>query len=152
VPITVFCDNPKCICDPCGCEACKCAGPRLGDLERKVMDVVWDRAGSEVTGRDVVDAIPGYAYTTLATVLDRLSKKGYLRRRTEQGLVRYSAADSQDDHTAAAMRDLLQKTSDSKAALIRFAQTVSRPEAEILRKELNGRGQRRSSPGPGWLH
>jgi predicted transcriptional regulator len=137
VTVTLVCDNPKCICDPCGCEECKCAGPRLGDLERKVMDVVWNRTGSELTGRDVVDALPGYAYTTIATVLDRLSKKGYLQRRTERRVVRYSPADSQDDHTAAAMRDILGKSSDSQAALIRFAQTVSRSEAEILRKQLN---------------
>ena len=117
---TLVCDNPKCICDPCGCEECRCAGPRLGDLERKVMNVVWDRADGEVTGRDVAEALPGYAYTTVATVLDRLSKKGYLRRRTERRVVRFMAADSQNDHAAAAMRDILENASDSKAALVRF--------------------------------
>jgi predicted transcriptional regulator len=137
VTATLVCDNPKCICDPCSCEECRCAGPRLGDLERKVMNVVWDRADGEVTGRDVVAALPGYAYTTVATVLDRLSKKGYLRRRTERRVVRYTAADSQNDHTAVAMRDILEKASDSKAALARFAHIVSRSEAEVLRRELN---------------
>jgi predicted transcriptional regulator len=145
VTVTLVCDNPKCICNPCGCEECKCAGPKLGDLERKVMDVVWGRPGSELTGRDVMDALPGYAYTTVATVLDRLSKKGYLRKRTERRVVRYAAADSQDDHAAAAMRDILDNASDSRAALSRFAQTVSRSEAEILRKELNVPGRRRSN-------
>jgi len=147
--VTLVCNNPKCICDPCGCEECRCAGPRLGDLERKVMDVVWDGAGREMTARDLVDALPGYAYTTLATVLDRLSKKGYLRRRTEQRVVRYAAADSSDDHTAAAMRDILDKANDSEAALIRFAQTVSRSEAEILRRQLSGRRSVRSGRGDG---
>jgi predicted transcriptional regulator len=145
VTAALVCENPKCICDPCGCDECRCAGPRLGDLERKVMDVVWGRTGSELTGRDVADALPEYAYTTVATVLDRLSKKGYLRRRSERRVVRYSAADSQDDHAAAAMHDILIKASDSKAALIRFAQTVSRSEAEILRKELSGPKTRRSN-------
>jgi predicted transcriptional regulator len=145
VTVIVVCENPKCICDPCRCDECKCAGPRLGDLERKVMEVVWARTGSELTGRDVADVLPEYAYTTVATVLDRLSKKGYLRRRTERRVVRYSAADSQDDHTAAAMRDILVKASDSKAALVRFAQTVSSAEAAILRKELSGPRPRRSN-------
>jgi predicted transcriptional regulator len=145
VTVTLACDNPKCICDPCSCEECKCAGPKLGDLERKVMDVVWERTGSELTGRDVVDALPEYAYTTLATILDRLSKKGYLRRRTDQRVVRYTAADSQDEHTAAAMRDLLSKATDSKAVLIRFARTVSRSDAEVLRQELREAGGTRSS-------
>ena len=139
--VTLVCDNPKCICDPCGCENCKCAGPKLGDLERKVMDLVWDHEESEVTGRQIADALPSYAYTTLATVLDRLSKKGYLRRRTERRVVRYSAADSEGDHSAAAMREILGKANDSNAALVRFAQTLSRSEANVLQKELRRRGQ-----------
>jgi predicted transcriptional regulator len=107
------------------------------------MGVVWDQPGVEVTGRDVFEALPGYAYTTVATVLDRLSNKGYLRRRNDLRVVRYAAADSPDEHTAAAMRDLLEKAIDSTATLVRFAQTVSRSEADVLQEELN---RRRRSP------
>jgi predicted transcriptional regulator len=139
--VKLLCDNPKCICEPCSCDDCRCAGPKLGDLERLVMTFVWDHEGSEVTGRLVADGLPGYAYTTLATVLDRLSKKGYLRKRTERGIVRFSAADSEGEHAAAAMRDILEKTNDSSAALVKFAQAVSRSEATLLQKELRRRDQ-----------
>jgi len=142
------CDNPRCTCDPCGCDECRCAGPKLGDLERKVMEVVWDHTG-DLTGRDVLDALPGYAYTTVATVLNRLSMKGYLLKWTDRRVVRYSAAGSHDDHTAAAMRDILDKAVDSNAALIRFAQRMSRSESEVLRRELTEHDDRPSAGGKG---
>ena len=54
---------------------------RLGDLERAVMDVLWDRSGP-ATVREVVDGLDGrdLAYTTVMTVLDRLAGKGMVER------------------------------------------------------------------------
>ena len=49
---------------------------RLGDLERKVMDVLWDSAEAPLTGREVADQLPDRAYTTVLTILDRLRRKG----------------------------------------------------------------------------
>ena len=48
---------------------------RLGDLERAVMDEVWD-AAAPLTGRQVADALAsrGLAYTTVLTVLTRLER------------------------------------------------------------------------------
>jgi predicted transcriptional regulator len=55
----------------------------LGALERQVMEHLW-RAGREASVRDVHEAFaPSLAYTTLMTTLDRLHKKGLLRRRKE---------------------------------------------------------------------
>ena len=69
---TTRCDNPMCTCDPCVCDSCSCGAARLGELERKVMDVLWQLPEREWSVRDVVHALPEYAYTTLATILDRL--------------------------------------------------------------------------------
>lgn len=53
----------------------------LGDLERRVMDVVWDQQ-TEVSVREVQATLgQPLAYTTLMTTLDRLFKKGFLDRR-----------------------------------------------------------------------
>ncbi len=38
---------------------------RLGDLERRVMEILWVEFGSELTGREVAEHLPGYAYTTV---------------------------------------------------------------------------------------
>jgi len=47
------------------------------------MEHLW-RAGREASVRDVHEAFaPSFAYTTLMTTLDRLYKKGLLRRRKE---------------------------------------------------------------------
>ena len=61
---------------------------RLGDLERAVMDVLWDvvpGTSDGVTVREVADALDGreLAYTTVMTVLDRLAGKGMVQRERE---------------------------------------------------------------------
>src|SRR5271155_466922 len=86
-----MCTNPMCSCDPCGCaDNCKCGAARLGELERRAMDVVWEEPDREWTGREVTDALFDYAYTTVATILDRLVHKGLLRRRMEGRIIRFS--------------------------------------------------------------
>ena len=49
---------------------------RLGELERKVMDVLWGSAKTPLAGREVADQLPDRAYTTVLTILDRLRRKG----------------------------------------------------------------------------
>ena len=51
----------------------------LGPLERRVLELLWGRAG-EASVRDVCESIPDLAYTTLMTTLDRLHRKGLLSR------------------------------------------------------------------------
>jgi predicted transcriptional regulator len=54
----------------------------LGPLEITVMETLWRRGECNV--RDVVDSLERpLAYTTVMTTLDRLYKKGELRRRKE---------------------------------------------------------------------
>lgn len=53
----------------------------LGTLEQSVMDVVWQHAPA--TARDVCERLHGArerAYTTIMTTMDRLHRKGLLRR------------------------------------------------------------------------
>ncbi|MFH0829203.1 MAG: BlaI/MecI/CopY family transcriptional regulator [Candidatus Kerfeldbacteria bacterium] len=64
----------------------------LGDLERAIMEAVWSR--SDVTVRDVIGELKGSrrsAYTTVMTVMNRLVKKGLLRRKQRGTSFRYSA-------------------------------------------------------------
>jgi predicted transcriptional regulator len=140
---TITCENPRCSCESCTCVDCKCGGSRLGELERRVMDVLWDWNGGELAGRAVADALPGYAYTTVATVLDRLVHKGLVRRRMEGRTIRFAAAGTRAAHTAVLMHEALGATRDPDAALVRFAQTVSPKEAEVLRAVLDDEAQRR---------
>src|ERR1700733_7843569 len=59
------CDNPMCSCNPCTCADCACGVATVGDLERRVLGIVWDLPDPEPTGREVADALPAHPYPTL---------------------------------------------------------------------------------------
>lgn len=139
------CDNPMCSCDPCGCANCACGATRLGDLERRVMDILWEQPTREMTGRDVADALPESAYTTVATVLDRLVHKDLVRRRMERGAIQFSTMGTRAAYTAVLMRDALAADREPEFALVRFAETLSPAEAAILRESLESTGPRPKS-------
>jgi predicted transcriptional regulator len=134
------CDNPMCSCDPCGCgDSCTCGVARLGELERRVMTILWEQGDSELSGRQVADVLPGHAYTTVATVLDRLVNKGLVRRRMDGRAIRFAAIGSQGAHTAVLMHETLSHGDDPDAALARFAEILSPEEAAVLRSSLAAR-------------
>jgi predicted transcriptional regulator len=140
---TKTCDNPRCSCSSCTCDDCKCGVATLGELERAVMEILWEAPHRELTGRNVFDLLPGYAYTTIATVLDRLVHKGLVRRRLDGRKIRFATTGTRADHTAGLMHDTLVVANDPDAALVSFAGTLSRWEAEILRHAL-GKAEQRS--------
>ena len=70
---------------------------RLGPLEARVLDAVWS-AGGDVRVRDVLAVLGGgTAYTTVMTTLDRLHRKGVLRRRKQGRAFLYSAQASREE-------------------------------------------------------
>ncbi|MGW4465616.1 BlaI/MecI/CopY family transcriptional regulator [Micromonospora sp. NBC_01796] len=116
---------------------------RLGDLERAVMDVLWDRtagstSGAGVTVREVADALSEreLAYTTVMTVLDRLAGKGMVEREREGRAWSYRPAATREAHIARLMLDALDLAGSRDAALVRFARSVTGTEAEVLRAAL----------------
>jgi predicted transcriptional regulator len=133
------CENPMCSCDPCRCAQCACGVVTLGDLERRVLGVVWDLPDPEPTGREVADALPTHAYTTVATVLDRLVNKGLLNRRRDGRPIRFTPIGVRGAHTAVVMRQALAADSDPGAALVCFANTLSSSETAVLLGALDER-------------
>ncbi len=101
------------------------------------MEILWEAGDSEVTGRQVADELPEYAYTTVATVLDRLTHKGMVTRRMDGRTIRFSAIGSKGAHTAVLMHSALARDSDPDAALVRFVENLSDDEAAVLRRALN---------------
>jgi predicted transcriptional regulator len=78
----------------------------LGFLELDVMDILWNQGA--VCVRDVVDKLERkLAYTTVMTTLDRLYKKGLLRRQMSERAFIYSAALSRRDWERKRAGDLL---------------------------------------------
>jgi len=120
----------------------------LGDLERAVMDLLWEHpeAITANTLRDLLSQRPSVsgndhdsrplAVTTVLTVLSRLEKKGLVERERSSRPHRYRSVTSRADHTAELMLEVLGSAPDREAVLARFIGTVSDGEAATLRKLL----------------
>jgi len=109
---------------------------RLGELERRVMDVLWDSSDEPSSGREVADALPDRAYTTVLTILERLRQKGFVQRTTRGRVHFFSAADSREAYVAELMIDAMGGTGNRQAVLARFAESVTPSEAQALRNAL----------------
>ncbi|MFC7590312.1 BlaI/MecI/CopY family transcriptional regulator [Nonomuraea antimicrobica] len=120
-----------------GCRASLNDVKGLGELERSIMDILWAESNA-LTAREVGRLIADrdLAPTTVMTVLDRLTRKGFLERTRDGRAWRYQPAESRDTYIAELMLEALDLTGDRSAALTRFAQAVSGTEAEILRRAL----------------
>src|SRR6266540_6547913 len=124
---------------------------RLGQLERAVMETLWDLTASppgggsagaaDATARQVAGRLGtsrSLAYTTVLTVLDRLERKGLVRRLREGRAHRYAPVASREAYAAELMLEALGRASNRDAALMRFVDAVSPEEAEVLRRALLG--------------
>jgi predicted transcriptional regulator len=110
---------------------------RLGEAELRVMEILWSEPGRELTGRNVADLLPDYAYTTVATMLDRLVHKELVHRRLEGRTIRFTATGTRAEHAAELMHETLATNREPEAVLVRFATTMSHSEAAILRQALD---------------
>ncbi|MCK4998478.1 MAG: BlaI/MecI/CopY family transcriptional regulator [Anaerohalosphaera sp.] len=62
----------------------------LGQLELEVLKIVWDKQGCTVPeAAEVLAMQKGYARTTILTVIQRLYKKDFLKRKKEGGVFHY---------------------------------------------------------------
>ena len=113
---------------------------RLGQLERAVMEALWDKSASSpsstFTAREGARTLPDHAYTTVLTVLDRLTKKGIVERIRDGKTHHYLPTGTRESYTAALMHEALDATSDRAAALVYFAETVPPEQARVLREVL----------------
>jgi predicted transcriptional regulator len=105
----------------------------FGPLESEVMDAVW-RAGRPVVVREVVDDLNGartepLAYTTVMTVMSRLSDKDVLSRRKAGRGYLYEA--NAPDAAGIAVKDVLRAYGD--VAVAHFVDEA-RADPSLLRR------------------
>lgn len=114
----------------------------LGDLERAVMDVLWDLGTDEVMTVREVHAVllqeRDVAYTTVMTVMDRLARKGLTVQHRAGRAYRYQAAATRAGLTADLMRDTLSDLGSGERgpALVAFVEDASEEEIAALRQAL----------------
>ncbi|HEX2894189.1 MAG TPA: BlaI/MecI/CopY family transcriptional regulator [Marmoricola sp.] len=118
---------------------------RLGDLERSVMETLWDAGDGWRTVREVHDVLVqsrDIAYTTVMTVLDRMARKALVEREREGRAWKYRPAQSRGEMTAEVMRQALGEFAeeanqrDREAALVAFVGEATDADRQALRDAL----------------
>ena len=90
---------------------------RLGDLQLKIMRVLWEREEATVT--DVYQALgrqTGLAYTTIATMLRKMETRGLVTHRTEGRRFIYSSAVESHAVTRSMADDLIDRVFEGSLA------------------------------------
>ncbi|MFD7985699.1 BlaI/MecI/CopY family transcriptional regulator [Kitasatospora indigofera] len=111
---------------------------QLGELENDIMTRVW-QWNRPVTVREVLLDLQterDIAYTTVMTVLDKLYRKGWLRRDQVGRAYRYEPVSSREAYTAALMNDAWGTSDNPAAALVHFFGLMSPEQREALRDAL----------------
>ncbi|MEV0189174.1 BlaI/MecI/CopY family transcriptional regulator [Kitasatospora purpeofusca] len=111
---------------------------QLGELENAIMTRVW-QWNRPVTVREVLLDLRSereIAYTTVMTVLDKLHRKGWLRRERVGRAYRYEPVSSREAYTAALMNDAWATGDNPAAALVHFFGLMSPEQREALRDAL----------------
>jgi len=103
------------------------------------MEVLWAAPDTPLRGRVVADELPDYAYTTVATVLDRLSRKGEVHRTTEGRVHLYRATGTAAAHAAKAMGEALDAADDPNEALTQFVGRMPDDQLDALSRALRAR-------------
>lgn len=116
------------------------AGRFLGSLEERVMNVLWTRSGPMAV-RDVCGKLKGDsppAYTTVMTTLDRLYKKGLLKRHKDGAAFLYETAMSRDDYrrriVESTVSGLLGRSSDLDPILAAFVDAAAEVDEDNLKR------------------
>ncbi len=114
----------------------------LGELELDVLKVLWKKGESTVA--DVAEALSpkrGYARTTILTVIQRLSKKGFLRRSKRNGVFHYRPTKEKKKVMASMVKQFVDAFCDgSGVSLVQHLTetNVSDKELAEIRQVLDG--------------
>ncbi|MHB8873243.1 MAG: BlaI/MecI/CopY family transcriptional regulator [Myxococcaceae bacterium] len=115
------------------------AGKFLGSLEERVMEALW-RSGA-LPVRDVCARLkggPALAYTTVMTTLDRLYKKGLLKRHKDGNAFVYEPALTRDEYRRRIVEHtvsgLIDRRSDAESVLAAFVDAAADVDEDNLKR------------------
>jgi predicted transcriptional regulator len=117
----------------------------FGQLERAIMDVVWEGKVPYLV-REVRERLMygrPVAYTTVMTVMTILHGKGILRREKQGRAWRYWAAEAREEHDARLMTEVLRSGGNHLMTLRVFVQRVTDEEMQSLRCAVDDDSARR---------
>ena len=99
----------------------------LGELEQQVMDILWESKNG--SARDVLEKLEKnrkLAYTTVATILQRLYEKGLVKRVENKSIHIYSPKVSKESYSKNIAQSFLKKFINSfgDTAIASFAESI----------------------------
>jgi predicted transcriptional regulator len=103
------------------------------------MEVFWSSPTTPRTVRDVHEQFPDHAYTTIMTVLSRLTKKGFLREEKRGRVNTFLETAAREDYITGLIMEALSSTNDREAVLARFADGLAANEKSLFRALLRRR-------------
>ena len=106
----------------------------FGSLELRVLEALWAREG-ESTVRDVLEAFPNAAYTTVMTTMERLHRKGVLERRKDGRAFSYKSVKSRDEMERGLVTNALEpllRSGSAQPILSCLVDEVSRHDERLL--------------------
>lgn len=111
---------------------------RLGALEAQVMEQLWD--GGAFSVAQLQARLAGNpAYTTIATVLTSLRRKGLVALSKDGHASLYTAILSREEHAALIMEHALDSSGDRVASMLHFVDRMDDEDLELLRDFLKDR-------------
>lgn len=112
--------------------------PTLGTLEHQVMDVLWD-CPDELCTRRVLERLTetSLAYTTVATVLTNLTRKGMVERTSTLRSWAYRPRMTRSAYVAGCMVQTLRGAEDRAAALHELVDHLDPADRAALRDRLD---------------
>lgn len=101
----------------------------LGELEKQVMDIIWEEKSSSV--RDILNRLERQkklAYTTVATILQRLYDKGLLIRKEDKSGYLYSSKITKEKYSKNIANSFLKNFINSfgDTAIASFADSIEK--------------------------
>ena len=101
----------------------------LGELEQQIMNILW--ACKNCSARDILKQLQKkrtLAYTTVATILQRLYDKGLVKRKEATSGYMYSPKLSKESYSKNLAQSFLQKFIDSfgDTAIVSFADSIDK--------------------------
>lgn len=114
-------------------------GKVLGELESEIMEIVWHSKGP-VSVRTVTQSLQKkrqIAYTTVMTIMGRLTEKGILKRSESGKAYTYQPVYSKEKFLARVSRQIIKNfiSSFGDAAIAHFAEEINKLEP-VKRKNL----------------
>jgi BlaI family transcriptional regulator, penicillinase repressor len=107
----------------------------LGPLETRLLELLWARTRA-ATVSEIRRALPELAYTTIMTTLDRLYRKGLLRREKDGRAFayapRYTRTELLSELISGHIADLLGAAEGGSALLSTLVRTVGRTDSGLL--------------------